>query len=66
MDPHRNDKFKHTEPKFHHTKDKFGNQLEIGDVSTTFTMTMCADMAKSGWELLRTSLHGKLALMASQ
>lgn len=32
MDPHRNDKFKHTEPEFHHTKDKFGNQLEIGDV----------------------------------
>ena len=32
MDPHRNDKFQHTEPKFHNTKDKFGNQLEIGDV----------------------------------
>ena len=32
MDPHRNDKFKHTEPEFHNTKDKFGNQLEIGDV----------------------------------
>ena len=32
MDPHRNDKFKHTEPKFHNTRDKFGNHLEIGDV----------------------------------
>jgi hypothetical protein len=32
MDPHRNDKFKHTEPEFHNTRDKFGNQLKIGDV----------------------------------
>lgn len=31
MDPHRNDKFKHTEPEFHNTKDAFGNQLKVGD-----------------------------------
>ena len=31
MDPHRNDKFKHTEPEFHNTKDAFGNQLNVGD-----------------------------------
>ena len=31
MDPHRNDKFQHTEPEFHNTKDAFGNQLNIGD-----------------------------------
>ena len=32
MVPHRNDKFKHTEPEFHNTKDAFGNQLNVGDV----------------------------------
>ena len=31
MNPHRNDKFKHTEPEFHNTKDAFGNQLNVGD-----------------------------------
>ena len=31
MDPHRNDKFKHTEPEFPNTEDAFGNQLNVGD-----------------------------------